>query len=128
MASYVAEMEQTVSPRVIINPSGSYDQTSPIDANGNPVPVYSGVMYVMIGLDTDGNGFTNDPTAGRATGFLVAPNVLVTAAHIMVNENITTHNIFITNNAKPCHSGSPIYHTTSKKCYAVFTQGNATVN
>lgn len=243
MATYVAELEQKVSPCGIIDPSGSYDQTSPVDANGNPVPVYSGVMYVMIGLDTDGDGFTNNPAAGRATGFLVAPNVLVTAAHIMVDENfdvseirvipfyhdddppyasysdyvypekwvmstaytnnwqsnpneaskydwciiklqedipgaycfectydtssllgtsvaisgypscgdknctdqycdrtgyqitstgiadyITTHNIFITNNAKPCHSGSPVYSTTSKKCCAVFTQGNATIN
>lgn len=50
--------------------------------NGDP---YSGVVYLALGVDTDFNGQTN--RYGKATGFLVRPNVVVTAAHNILNKD-----------------------------------------
>ncbi len=74
----------------IIDPNASFDKTSPTDSNGNPVAPYSGVMYLMIGvnMDFDSDGIVDMYVAdySQGTGFLVAPDVLVTAAHCICLE------------------------------------------
>lgn len=59
---------------------------------------YSGVVYLLIGVDTTNDGITDDYDRYVATGFMVAPDVMVTAAHNFVsdedNEAITSVRIF----------------------------------
>ena len=54
----------------------------PIRTNLDGDP-YSGVVYLAIGFDTNQNGQTDE--YAKATGFLIYPNVIVTAAHNILN-------------------------------------------
>ena len=94
LSNMASSLENNVSKEAstfnIIDPNASFDKTSPTDSNGNPVAPYSGVMYLMIGvnMDFDSDGIVDMYVAdySHGTGFLVAPDVLVTAAHCICLE------------------------------------------
>ena len=80
-----AQAEFSVSPFSVIDPSKPYTLTPPKTGSTYNVP-YSGVVYLMLGIDWDSDGITDLPNWSRATGFMVAPDVMVTAGHVFVDD------------------------------------------
>lgn len=78
MAETNAAMEGGASTFSIIDPSKPFVKTPP-KVNGASSTPYSGVLFLRLGFDVTGDGETD--AYGRGTGFLVAPDVLVTAGH-----------------------------------------------
>ncbi len=78
MAEMNASMEGGASTFSIIDSSKPFVKTPP-KVNGVSATPYSGVLFIRLGFDLTGDGETD--TFGRGTGFLVAPDVLVTAGH-----------------------------------------------
>ncbi len=72
----------------IVDPTVNFERTSPIDSDGNPVSPYSGIVYLMMGYDITGDGVADWGTEDRGTGFMVAPDVMVTAAHCIVGDSL----------------------------------------
>ena len=67
----------------IIDSKKPFERTPP-KTNNVPATPYSGVVYLILGIDLDKDGST-DTLEASATGFLVGPDVLVTAGHNIIN-------------------------------------------
>ena len=78
-----AQAGASVSPFSVIDPDGPYTLTPPRTGNTYNVP-YSGVVYLMLGITLSSG--SQHHTFSRATGFMVAPDVIVTAGHAFVDE------------------------------------------
>ncbi len=84
LAQMIAACQNTsASPFTVVDPDEPYIFTPPKTGNVYNVP-YSGVVYLMLGI-TLNNG-SPYPNWSRATGFMVAPDVMVTAGHAFVDE------------------------------------------
>lgn len=105
MAAYVAQLEQVASPALIVDPDGSFERTSPKDSNGDPVVPYSGVVYLMIGIDWDDDGITDYYDANRGTGFMVGPDVMATAAHCVLGTGESNEYPITSIRVYPLHHG-----------------------
>lgn len=78
MTEMNASMEGGASTFSIIDSSKPFVRTPPKTGNVYNSP-YSGVVFLRLGIDIDGDGLTN--IFSRGTGFMVAPDVMVTAGH-----------------------------------------------
>lgn len=103
MASELARLSEMEAPQAqpfaYVNPDNPYTMSPPVA--GQPS---SGTMLLLLGIDIDNDGETN--YFGRATGFMVSPNVMVTAGHCVLgipdsNEKIVEVRVY------PFYHGSP---------------------
>ncbi len=83
MASELARLSEMEAPQAqpfsIIDPDNPFALTPP-RVNGISQAPYSGVVLLLLGYELNGRMYYN-----RGTGFLAAPDVLVTAGHNVVN-------------------------------------------
>lgn len=105
MASELARLSEMEAPQAqptsIISP---LDFTlSPPFNYGRYQPRSSGTMLLLLGIDEDGDGTTD--RFERGTGFMVSPNVMVTAGHCIIwsnaNETVVEVRVY------PFYHGSP---------------------
>ncbi|MBO5047352.1 MAG: trypsin-like serine protease [Clostridia bacterium] len=78
-STILSQNENTISPNIIFDSKYGFLPHAPLTALGTPTTPYSGVMCLRIVDTIDGSVTTN-----YATGFLVSPNVMVTAAHCVI--------------------------------------------
>ncbi|MBQ8497420.1 MAG: trypsin-like peptidase domain-containing protein [Clostridia bacterium] len=71
-------MESTVLPFSIVDKTKSFIHTPPT------TDPYSGVVLLLTWVDINGNNIAEDNEWKRGSGFMVAPDVMVTAAHHVV--------------------------------------------
>lgn len=79
------EMGISLSPQAVVDPTQQFELTAP-KSGDTPNHPYSGVIYLMLGIDFDNDGIVDTFTQKRGTGFLVAPDVVVTAGHNIVHD------------------------------------------
>jgi len=72
--------DSSVLPVSVVDPSKYFMNTAPQTIDG-PQPPFSGVVLILTGYDKNGDGIKE---WSRGTGFMVAPDVMVTAAHNVV--------------------------------------------
>ncbi len=92
--SNLALSSNTEIAPMYINPNAPFVLSPPVVNGVKQVPA-SGTMILMIGIDyleKDGNLDGQTDEYARGTGFLVSPNVMVTAAHNFV-KNTTTEKV-----------------------------------
>ena len=84
----LAELENSnASPLTIVDPDEPFRETPPVE-DGIVQEPYSGVVNLIIGHDSDNDGYASDEDEDcwiSATGFMVAPDVMVTAAHNIID-------------------------------------------
>ena len=76
------DMDGGASTFSIFDSKKGFEKTPPA-TNNMPNTPYSGVMFQLVGIDLDNHGDTEIYVQG--TGFMVAPDVMVTAGHCVIN-------------------------------------------